>query len=219
MINIGLLCLSVLLLLNPLQTAIAMDFATIFRMPAFKIGMAGSAGTVEVSDSKSFSDVPFKSSSSLSPLVALIQPPVYFGEDTRWGYHTELNVKYFKLDYDNDDGRYQDGELKGYTVDVTPVFFYQWGYKNLCANCRSWRVEAGLGINYLNSDGELQQLGGKEIAFSSVGFGFNSHIGAVVNYRQWELGLRLVVPARINDDDDDADARHALSSVSLAYRF
>ncbi|MGF1758652.1 acyloxyacyl hydrolase [Photobacterium sagamiensis] len=217
--KVGLLCLNTLLLLNPLQAATAMDLAAIFRMPVFKIGVVGSAGTVEVSDNKSFSDVPFKSSGSISPVVTLIQPPVYFGEDTRWGYHTELNVKYFKLDYDNDDARYQDGELKGYTADITPVLFYQWGHKELCAKCRSWRVEAGVGMNYLNSDGELKQPDGKDIEFSSVGFGFNSHIGAVVNYRQWELGLRLVVPTQINDDDDDADARHALSSVSLAYRF
>jgi hypothetical protein len=210
-----LLCVGTILL-SPLQSFAAMDLETLFRMPTFKLGIASGAGSVEVSDGNTLHDVKFKSTSSISPLITLIQSPYYFNDETRWGYHTEINARYFKLDYDDKSSDFVDGELEGYSASLTPVLFYQWGHKKLCESCRSWRVEVGAGVNYLYSDGDVKSINGDKTDFSSSGFGFNSHVGTVVNYHQWELGLRLVVPTRI---DDEVKARHALSNVNIAYRF
>ncbi|MGF1723480.1 hypothetical protein [Photobacterium nomapromontoriensis] len=213
----GLVCLSAVML-NPFSLAAAMDMESIFRLPALKIGIAKASGNVEVSHKGTFNDIPFNSSSSISPVITLIQPPVYFSPTSQWGYHTELNGGYFKLDYDDDEDKaYRDGEYKGYSVSFTPVLFYQWGDKNLCGTCKSWRVEVGAGVHYVNSEGELADENGTKTEFTSVGFGFNSHLGAVANYKQWEIGLRLVVPTRL--DDSDIKIKHGLSAVSIGYRF
>lgn len=213
----GLVCLSAVML-NPFSLATAMDMESVFRLPTVKIGIAKASGNVDVSHEGKFSDIPFNSSTSISPMITLIQPPVYFSETSQWGYHTELNGGYFKLDYDDDEDKaFRDGELKGYSVSFTPVIFYQWGDKKLCGSCKSWRVEAGAGVHYVNTEGELIAFDGSKTKFTPSGFGFNSHLGAVVNYKQWELGLRLVVPTRL--DDSDVKIKHGLSAVSIGYRF
>lgn len=213
----GWICFSVVML-NPLQSVVAIEAETVFRMPSVKLGIAKSAGNIEVSSKGEFDDVAFSSSNAVTPVVSLIQSPVYFSDTSRWGYHTELNAAYFKLDYDDDEDQgFRDGEFKGYSVSFSPVLFYQWGDKNLCGNCKSWRFELGAGVDYLNADGDLTDNDGDKISFDNSGFGFNSHLGVVMNYKQWELGLRFVVPTRI--DDDDVKVRHALSTLSFGYRF
>ncbi|MGF1687620.1 hypothetical protein L4C36_13120 [Photobacterium japonica] len=207
-------------LLSPLSMAVAMDMETVLRTPTVKLGVVKASGNVEVSQEGVFDDAPFNSSTAISPFLMLIQPPAYFTETTRWGYHTELSGSYFKLDYDGDDHKgFRDGELDGYSVSFTPVLFYQWGDKDLCSGCKSWRLEAGVGAHYVDIDGKLiaDTPTGQQTAFSAAGWGVNAHLGAVVNYKRWELGLRLVVPTTL--DDDDIEVEHGLSSVSLGYRF
>ncbi|MCG7587836.1 hypothetical protein [Photobacterium sp. OFAV2-7] len=213
----GWFCFSIVML-NPLQSVLAVEAETLFRMPSLKLGIAKSAGTIDVSSKGQFDDVAFSSSTSFTPVVTLIQSPFYFSDDSRWGYHTELNAAYFKLDYDDDNGQgFSDGEFEGYSVSFTPVLFYQWGDKTLCRECKSWRFELGAGINYLNADGALIVISGDKTVFENSGFGVNAHLGAVMNYKQWELGLRFAVPTKV--DDNDVEVRHALSILSFGYRF
>ncbi|PSU36235.1 hypothetical protein [Photobacterium lutimaris] len=196
----------------------AMDLETLFRVPGVKLGIAKSTGSVDITKKGQFNDVPFNSSNSVTPVVSLIQSPYYFSESSRWGYHTELSASYFDLDYDDgDDDQFVGGDYKGYSVSFKPVLFYQWGNRKLCSSCKSWRVELGAGVHYLNADGKLKNADNSQEKFDSSGIGFNSHLGAVVNYKNWELGLRVVVPTRLNDDDIKVE--HGLSSVSLGYRF
>lgn len=204
-------------LLCPLPQAMAEDDDSIFRTPSVKLSIVKSTGNTKVSSKGQFDDVPFNSSNLITPVLTFIQPPAYFSDDTRWGYHTELSTTYFKLDYDKDDKRYRDGDFEGISFSLTPILFYQWGDKTLCGHCKSSRLEFGVGLNYLNAEGDLLTDSGDEVVFDSTGFGFNSHIGFVVNFKRWELSLRYVVPTRI--DDEDLDIRHALSSIGLGYRF
>ncbi|MGR5064748.1 hypothetical protein [Photobacterium sp. DNB22_13_2] len=200
------------------STAHALDLEALFRVPSVKLAIAKSTGNVDITKKGQFNDVPFNSSSSVTPVISLIQSPYFFSESTRWGYHTELSASYFDLDYDDDDDdQFVDGNYKGYSVGFTPVLFYQWGDRKLCSSCKSWRVELGAGVHYLNADGKLKSADNSQEKFDSSGFGFNSHLGTVVNYKNWELGLRLVVPTRM--DDGDIKVEHGLSSVSLGYRF
>ena len=187
-------------------------------MPSVKLGVVSGSGNIEVSKDGVFNDVPFTTSASISPLVMLIQPPVYFSAQSRWGYHTELSASLFDLDYDDEkNDEFRSGNYKGYSVSFTPVLFYQWGHKNLCGRCKSWRLELGAGVNYLNSNGELSTINGEMIEFHNTGFGINSHLGMVLNYKKWEVGWRLVMPTRI--DDNNVKVRHAVSSLSFGYRF
>lgn len=213
----GCVCLgAALFMLVPVAGAVADE--SLFRMPSLKLGVVKFSGNMEASRDGQFSDVPFSSSMAVSPLVTLIQDPVYFSDTSRWGYHTEISGGYFNLDYDDDDhSGFVDGELKGFSVALTPVLFYLWGDRELCHSCKSWRIEAGAGVNYLYADGELNKRNDQKLSFDSSGLGFNAHLGAVANYKQWEIGLRLVVPTKV--DDDDVSIEHSLSSVSLGYRF
>ena len=196
----------------------AMDLETLFRVPSVKLGVAKSTGNVDISKDGEFKDIPFNSSNSVTPVISLIQSAYFFSETTRWGYHTELSASYFDLDYDDDDDdQFTGGDYKGYSVGFTPVLFYQWGDRKLCSTCKSWRIELGAGVHYLNADGKLKNADNSQIKFDSSGFGFNSHLGTVVNYKKWELGLRLVAPTRM--DDGDIKVEHGISSVSLGYRF
>ena len=215
----GLLGLGATLLLSPLSVS-AMSAETFFRLPSVKLGIMKASGNVDVSQAGQFDDAPFNSSSSVSPFITLIQSPVYFSETSRFGYHTEFSGSYFDLDYDNDDHQgFRDGDLDGYSVSFTPVMFYQWGDKDLCASCKSWRVELGVGAHYVDLDGKLiaDTPTGEQTAFSAAGFGVNAHLGAVVNYKRWELGLRLVMPTQF--EDNEIEVEHGLSTVSLGYRF
>ncbi|WP_299013354.1 hypothetical protein [uncultured Photobacterium sp.] len=206
-----------IIVLSPMHQVIAIDAETFFRSPSVKLAIVKSTGNIKVSSKDQFDKVPFSSSSLVTPVLTLIQPPAYFLDETRWGYHTEISTTYFLLDYDEDDLRYRDGDFEGYSLSVTPVLFYQWGDKELCSHCKSWRIELGAGVNYLNSEGDLTAENGEKLRFGNTGFGFNSHLGVVVNFKKWELGLRMVVPTRV--DDQNVKVRHALSSIGLGYRF
>ncbi|AJR05765.1 hypothetical protein C9J03_01240 [Photobacterium gaetbulicola] len=196
----------------------AMDLDTLFRVPSVKLAIAKSNGNIDITKREEFNDIPFNSSNSVTPVISLMQSPYYFSESTRWGYHTELSASYFDLDYDDDDDdQFVGGNYKGYSVGLTPVLFYQFGDRKLCSTCKSWRFELGAGVHYINADGKLKNADNSQIDFDSSGFGFNSHLGAVLNYKNWELGLRIVAPTRL--DDAGIKVEHGLSSISFGYRF
>ena len=213
----GWICFSAVML-NPLHSVAATEAGDLFRPPSLKLGIVSSSGNIKVSKGNEFNDVPFNTSSSISPVVMLIQPPAYFSAQGRWGYHTELSASYFDLEYDDErNDKYHHGDYHGYSISFTPVLFYQWGNKKLCSHCKSLRLELGAGINYLNSEGNLITDSGENITFHNIGFGLNSHLGMVLNLNKWEFGWRMVMPTRV--DDNNVKVRHAVSSLSLGYRF
>ncbi|MBD3610013.1 MAG: hypothetical protein HUJ30_05635 [Gammaproteobacteria bacterium] len=164
----------------------------------FIIGITSQSIDLEVNDAENpFITYGQLTSGSSTELLISYQTPSRYFDNSRWGYFVEFAYKHYLLSMQdspyNPDIEPTDlsTSAEGRFYHLTPVLFYSWGDRFIVNKGSLSRFGIGLGMGYLQADGDIifTETDGQTHGFSLDGFG-NSII-VFFDYQRDNLYVRV----------------------------